>query len=89
MFTVPLYIRLLKTHLEYCLQLLYKEYNGGTKMIPALKQIPHEDKLNQCLLTTLETRRIMDDQTEVFIIMHGYKNTEEKHYYQMAQESTH
>ena len=31
------------------------------------------ERLQQCRLTTLETRRIRGDQIEVFKIMHGYE----------------
>ena len=35
-------------------------------MIIALGQLSYEDRLKQCKLTTLETRRIKGDQIEVF-----------------------
>ena len=43
-------------------------------MITTLRQLSYEDRLKQCKLTTLGTRRIMGDQTEVFIIMNGFEN---------------
>ena len=43
-------------------------------MITALSQLSYEDRLKQCKLTTLEARRIMGDQIEVFKIMHVFEN---------------
>ena len=37
----------------------------ATKMITALRQLSHEDRLEQGKSTTLETRMIRGDQTDV------------------------
>ena len=44
------------------------------KMIPELRNISYEERLNECGLTTLETRRLRGDQFEVFKILNGYEN---------------
>ena len=43
----------------------------ATKLIPELRIISYEDRVPQCKLTTLETRRVRGDQIEVFKITHG------------------
>ena len=42
-------------------------------MIPALRDLSYEERLKQCGLTILETRRLRD-QIEVFKILNGYEN---------------
>ena len=41
-------------------------------MIPKLRNISYEMRLEECGLTTLETRRLRD-QIEVFKILNGYE----------------
>ena len=43
-------------------------------MIPELRDLSHEERLKECGLTTLETRRLRGDQIEVFKILNGYEN---------------
>ena len=43
-------------------------------MIQKLRNITYEMRLKECGLTTLETRRLTEDQTEVFKILNGYEN---------------
>ena len=38
----------------------------ATKIIPELRDLSYEERLKECGLTTLETRRLRRDQTEVF-----------------------
>ena len=45
----------------------------ATRLISEISQLSYEERLQQCRLTTLETRRIRGDQIEVFKIMHGYE----------------
>ena len=40
------------------------------KLIPELRILNYEDRVQQCKLTTLETRRVRGDQIEVFKITH-------------------
>ena len=42
----------------------------ATKLIPELRILSYEDRVQQCKLTTLETRRVRGDQIEVFKITH-------------------
>ena len=40
----------------------------ATKMIPKLRDLSYEERLKECSLTTLETRRLRGDKIEVFKI---------------------
>ena len=46
-------------------------------MIQKLRNISYEIRLKECGLTTLETRRLREDQIEVFKILNGYANIAE------------
>ena len=45
----------------------------ATKIIPKLRDLSYEERLKECGLTTLETRRLRGDQIEVFKILNGYE----------------
>ena len=72
---IPLYKPIVRPHLEFCIQawrpyrkkdidMLERVQRRATKMIPKLKNISTEMRLNECGLTTLETRRLRGDQIE-------------------------
>ena len=74
---IPLYKSIVRPHLEYCIQAwiphlkkyidkLERVQRRATKLIPELRIISYEDRVQQCKLTTLETRRVRGDQIEVF-----------------------
>ena len=76
---MPLYKTIVRPHLEYCIQawrpyrkkdidILERVQRRATKMIQKLRNISYEMRLKECGLTTLETRRMRGDQTEVFKI---------------------
>ena len=46
----------------------------ATKLIPGLRGLRYEEQLKECGLTTLEKRRLREDQIEVFNILSGYEN---------------
>ena len=82
---IPLYKAIVRPHLEYCIQawnphlrkdvdMLEKIQRRATKLIPELRDLTYEERLKECGLTTLETRRLRADQIEVFKILNGYEN---------------
>ena len=82
---VPLYKAIVRPHLEYCIQawrpylrkdidMLEKVQRRTTKLITGLRDLSYDDRLKECGLTTLETRRLRGDQIEVFKILNGHEN---------------
>ena len=79
---IPLYKSIVRPHLEYCIQAwrphlkkdidkLERVQRRATKLIPELRILSYEDRVQQCKLTTLETRRVRGDQIERLKITHG------------------
>ena len=54
--------------------MLEKIQRRATKLIPALRDRRYEERLKECGLKTLVTRRLRGDQIEVFTILNGYEN---------------
>ena len=82
---IPLYKAIVRPHLECCIQawspcprkdiyMLEKIQRRATKLIPGQRDLIYEERLKECRLTTLETRRVRGDQLEVFNILNGYEN---------------
>ena len=66
-FIIPVYKAIVRPHSEYCIQaynpyirkdrdMLEKIQRRVTKLIPGLRYLTYEELLNECGLTTLETR---------------------------------
>ena len=55
-------------------------------MIPELRDLSYEDRLKECGLTTLETRRLRD-QIEVFKIYNGYENIDRNMFFSFKKDS--
>ena len=82
---IPLCKAIVRPHLEYCIQawrpyrkkdidMLERLQRRTIKIIQKLRNISFEMRLKDCVLTTLETRRLKGDQFEVFKILNGYEN---------------
>ena len=82
---IPLYKAIVRPHLKYYKQawrpyrkkdidMLVRIQRRATKMIPELKDLSYIERLKECGLTTLETRRLRGDQIDVFKILNGYDN---------------
>ena len=52
--------------------MLEKVQRRTTKLITGLRDHSYDDRLKECGLTTLETRRLRGDQIEVFKILNGH-----------------
>ena len=47
-------------------------------MITTLRQLSYEDRLKQCKLLTLETRRIRGDKIDILKGVHGFEDTNQR-----------
>ena len=95
---IPLYKAIVRPHLEYCIQAwrpyrkkdidtLERIQRRATKMIPELRDLSYEERLKECGLTTLETRRLRGDQIEVFKILNGYENIDRNMFFSLKKDS--
>ena len=95
---IPLYKAIVRPHLEYCIQAwrpyrkkdidtLERIQRRATKMIPELRDLSYEERLKECGLTTLETRRLRGDQIEVFKILNGYENIYRNMFFSLKKDS--
>ena len=84
---IPLNKTIVRPHLEYRIQawstyrnkdidMLESVHRRANKMIPKLRNISYEMRLKECGLTTVETRRLRGDQTDVFKILKWYENVD-------------
>ena len=73
---IPLYKAIVRLHLECCIQAwrpyrkkdidtLQRIQKRTTKIIPELRDLSYEERLKECGLTNLQTRRLRGDQIEV------------------------
>ena len=67
--------------------MLEKIQRRATKLIPELRDLTHEERLKECGLTTLETRRLRGNQIEVFKILNGYENIDSNGFFFEIKES--
>ncbi len=94
-----LYKSLVRPHLEYCIQAwrpylqkdvdkLERVQRRFTKIIPELRNMPYEQRLNKLKLTTLETRRIRGDMLEVFKIVKGLEGLNASDFFEFSTSTT-
>ena len=95
---IPLYKSIVRPHLEYCIQAwrphlkkdidkLERVQRRATKLIPELRILSYEDRVQQCKLTTLETRRVRGDQIEVFKITHGIEGLDSDMFFKFRTDN--
>ena len=65
--------------------MLEKIQRRASKLIPGLGDLSYEERLKECGLTTLETRRLMGDQIEVFKILKGYENIDSNIFFEIKE----
>ena len=53
------------------------------QLIPGLRDLRYEERLKECGLTKLETRRLRGDQIEVFNILNGYENIDSNIFFEI------
>ena len=56
-------------------------------MIPELRDLSYEERLEECDLTTLVTRRLRGDQIEVFKILNGYENIDRNMFFSLKKDN--
>ena len=89
---------IVRPHLEYCIQAwrphlkkdidkLERVQRRATKLIPELRILSYEDRVQQCKLTTLETRRVRGDQIEVFKITHGIEGLDSDMFFKFRTDN--
>ena len=95
---IHLYKAIVRPHLEYCIQAwrpyrkkdidtLERIHRRAIKLIPELRDLSYEERLKECGLTTLETRRLRGDQIEVFKILNGYENIDRNMFFSLKKDS--
>ena len=67
--------------------MLEKIQRRATKLIPGLRDLRYEERLKECGLATLETRRLRGDQIEVFKILNGYENIDSNIFFEIKESN--
>ena len=66
--------------------MLEKIQRRATKLIPGLRDLTYEERLKECGLTTLETRRLRGIKyLEVFKILNGFENIDYNIFFEIKE----
>ena len=93
-----MYKAIVRPHMEYRIQAwrpyrkkdidkLERIQRRATKMISELRDLNYENRLLQCGLTTLETRRLREYQVEEFKIVNGYEDVDRNMFFKLKEGS--
>ena len=59
----------------------------STKIIPELRDFTYEERLKECGVTTLDTRRLRGDQIDFLKIFNGYENNDRYMFFSLQKDS--
>ena len=90
-----IYRTYIRPHLEYCvptwnpgmrkdISILEKVQRRATKLVPELKELQYEERLEALGLFTIETRRLRGDLIETYKIIHGFEKVNAEKFFKMA-----
>ena len=91
-----LYPVMIRPLLEYCVQvwsphkqgdidLLERVQRRATKIVPALKNLPYEERLRRLNLTKLEERRVRGDMIETYKLLTGKEDIKPDRFFTKAE----
>ena len=95
---IPMYEAIFRLHLEYCIQAwrpyrkrdiytLDRIQRRPTNIIPELRDLIYGERLKECGLATLETRRLKVDQIEAFMTLNWYENVDRYMFLSLKKDS--
>ena len=85
MYSISRFVYVLHWLATRLIDMLEKIQRRATKLIPGLRDLRYEERLKECGLTTLETRRLRGDQIEVFKILNGYENIDSNIFFEIKE----
>ena len=59
----------------------------ATKITPELRYLSYEERLKECGLTTLETKRLRGNHIEIFKILNGYEHIDRNMFFSQKKDS--
>jgi ribonuclease P/MRP protein subunit RPP40 len=94
-----LYNSLILPHLQYCIQFWCPSLNKdidrleriqarATKLIPEIRHMTYEDRLEALNMPTLKDRRIRLDLIQTYKILNGFDNVDYRKYFTLNENST-